>query len=178
MSDREKAENYGDGFVREGMECCIDCGDKALAKEPHIVQAYLAGAESKDREWQAKMHGLVDALQFYANRNNWKWSCGDEISDHYDQIYRDSCNGNGSKKYHGGLKAREALAQFNSGQPAQGVVVPRDLFRELVDNCQASIAEVGVSHERIKYRNDLYERAKGHLARMVREDLSKNETLK
>lgn len=55
----------------------------------------------------------------------------------------------------------QALAQFISGRSAKGVTVPRELFQELVDNCQASIAEHGISTERTIYRKELYERAKG-----------------
>lgn len=35
----------------------------------------------------------------------------------------------------------------------------KELFKELADNCQASIAEKDISDEQIKYRKDLYNRA-------------------
>lgn len=126
MSDREKAEqyvfeDYGDLFSNNNDEAA------------NAVQAYLAGAEAKDLEWQAKVRGLVDALEFYANRNTWKMSCGDEVSQHYDVIPgKDTCSGNGNR-YYGGLKAREALTKFTSGQPAQGVMVPNTVVTAMND---------------------------------------------
>ena len=63
---------------------------------------------------------LVEALKFYGNRNNWKWTCIDEISDHHDEICGDPDLIAERCRYYAGEKARQALSSFKKALEVKG----------------------------------------------------------
>lgn len=60
-----------------------------------------------------------EALAFYGNKSNWRYTCGDEASSHYDEIGNDSDCG-ASERFYGGRRAREALAQLEALGAGEG----------------------------------------------------------
>lgn len=57
---------------------------------------------------------LEKAVMFYGNRSNWKYTCGDEVSSHYDEICGDPDLITQGRNYYGGHKAREALEKLKA----------------------------------------------------------------
>ena len=56
--------------------------------------------------------------------------------------------------------ALELLTLYSEGKICEVVTVENGLIQELIDNCQASLAETDISDQKKAYRKDLFERAK------------------
>lgn len=74
-----------------------------------------------------------------------------------------------------GEAIRMAGARFADGVMASDMVqIPKELLREARDNCEASIAETGISIHRKEYRVDLHKRLKAALTDGVPEPVAPN----
>ena len=103
-----KTDAAYEGAEQRVWECGVEYGFQA-AQTPEMVK--LMSAEQLLGHPLVK--GLVEALGHYAKKSNWRFTCGDEISDHYENMPNDNDHsGNGTRGYYSGARARKALAPF------------------------------------------------------------------
>lgn len=106
--------------------CSGEFGYDALSKDNATLRAQLE-EEKKQVACEVSV-GLVlreqleeatKALEYYAEKSNWRFTCGDEVSSHHDEISNDS-ESKDEKRYYGGRRAREALAKLQLGELKAG----------------------------------------------------------
>lgn len=114
QSDREKAE----AAALKSPYCNNINGPTYTQACDAYRDGYLAGSQSKDREWQAKVQGLVDAFSatMILLNDAMIWNRPGNRKKFSDQMDRN----------------RQALTQFASGQPAKGVMVPIEMAEEMM----------------------------------------------